>query len=81
MADFQNVSTSTVQLKVPLNADGNIATKSETTAGVKTVSIDGIKATATLTESNAVFNAFYGVICNSSFDSLTAKKITTQGVV
>lgn len=81
MPDFQNVPTATVQVKVPLNLDGNIATQGETTNGTKTVSLDGIKQAATLTESNAVFSAFYSVICNSSFDSLTAKKITTQGVI
>lgn len=79
MANFENALTSNVQMKIPLNLDGNIATSGQTYAGEKAWNIDGISATATLADSNAVFSAFT-TICNTSFDSLTAKKTTVQGV-
>lgn len=80
MANFGNALTSNVQMKIPLNFDGNIATSGQTTKGVKTWSINGISATASLDDANAVFGAFT-TICNTSFDSLSAKKITTQEVI
>ena len=80
MAEFENNPVSTVQMEVPLNADGDIATNGETFAGVKKVNIEGIKATATLVQASTVFDAFYGTIADTSFDSLSAKKTITQGV-
>lgn len=80
MPNFDTALTSTVSMEVPKNIDGNIATNGEITKGVKRVNIDGIKADATLTQANTVFNTFYGTICNCTADSLSAKKTTVQGV-
>lgn len=80
MADFENAVTSTVQMKIPLTYDGNIAVAGDTVTGTKLYSIEGISAGANLQTAAAVYRAFT-IICNSSFDSLSAKKITNQGVV
>lgn len=82
MAEFEIAKTASVSMHIPLKADGTIKTMSETsaTAGVKKTSIDGIKATATLAESATVFNTFWGTIADTEFDSLNAKKTTSQGV-
>lgn len=81
MAEFINNPVSTVQMNVPTNADGDIATTGEIQTGIKKVSIEGIKATATLAQAATVFDAFYGTIADTSFDSLSAKKTTVQGVI
>lgn len=80
MAAFTNNPISTVQMNIPIKSNGDIATTSEISAGVKKVNIDGIKTAATLAESATVFNEFYGLIGNTTFDSLSAKKTTVNGV-
>lgn len=80
MAEFENAITANLSMKVETNADGNIATQSEIGTGVKRCSIDGIKANSTLSEATEVFKTFYMIICNASFDSLSAEKTTVQEV-
>ena len=77
--DFENTPVSSVSMKIPTNADGNIATSSETMTGQKNFTIDGISVGATLTQATAVFNAFLS-ICDTYCDELTAKKTIVQGV-
>lgn len=79
MAEFVTAYTGTVKMKVP-TADGNIAQSGDTENGAKQVSIPGIKAGATLAESNIVFGNFVGSIGGGTFDSLSAVKTITQGV-
>lgn len=80
MPNFETAYTSKLSMKVNKNADGNIATESEITAGVKECSIDGFKKDGTLTEADTLFGTFYHTICNATYDSLSAKKTTVQGV-
>lgn len=80
MADFVSAATATVKMPVNITAAGNIAQSGDTVAGKKVVSIPGIKQAATLTEANTVFSKIYGVIGGGTYDSLSAQKITTQGV-
>lgn len=77
--DFENTPVSSVSMKIPTNADGNIATTSETATGEKSFTIDGIKVDANLTQATAVFTAFLS-ICDTYCDELTAKKTIVQGV-
>lgn len=79
MANFENNPVSTVQMNVPTKSDGNIAVVGDTPTGVKKLSIDGISATSSLADANTVFDAFLS-IANTTFDSLSAKKTTVQGV-
>lgn len=81
MAEFTTANTATVKMKVDLNTDGKIAQSGDTVKGAKTPAIAGIKAAATLAEAKAVFNAFYGTIGGATYDSLSAVKTITQGVV
>jgi len=69
MAEFATAYTSSVKMKVPVTADGNIAQSGDTvTSATKQISIPGIKAAATLAEANTVFNAFVGDIgCAKKF--------------
>ena len=80
MAEFKSAVTASVKMNVPMTSAGNIAQDGDTPANTKAVSISGIKATATLSESNTVFDAILGNIAGGSFDSLSAKKTITQGV-
>lgn len=80
MSNFNIAHVSTVQMEIPINANGDIATKSEITAGVKKMAIAGISAAASLSQASTVFDTFFGTICNTDFDSLSAKKTTVQGV-
>lgn len=82
MADFAVAYTASVKMKVPTTTGGYIAQSDDTVTGsTKLVTMPGIKAAATLTEANTVFNAFLGNIAGGSFDSLSAVKTITQGVV
>lgn len=81
MADFSTAYTSTIKMKSPTTSDGYLAQSGDTVTGNKYFSIPGIKASANLAEANTVFNAFLGDIAGGSFDSLSAVKTITQGVV
>ena len=80
MAEFTPAITSSVKMNVAMNESGTIAQSGDTVKSNKSVSIPGIKATATLAEANAVFTAFLGDIAGGTSDSLSAKKTITQGV-
>lgn len=80
-ANFATATTATVKMNVGLNANGNIATGQDAVAGNKTFSIPGIKQAATLTEANTVFTNIVGNIAGGSFDSLSAVKTWSVGVV
>ena len=73
--------TSTVKMNIGLDANGNISQAASDTTASKTFSIPGLKAAATLAESNAVFDAIIGNIAKGTFDSLSATKTITVGVV
>ena len=80
MAEFKSAVTASVKMNVPMTSAGTIAQSGDTPASTKSISISGIKADATLSEANTVFETFLGDIAGGSFDSLTAKKTITQGV-
>lgn len=80
MANFATAVAATVKMPVNLKADGTIAQSGDTVAGTTTFTVPGIKANATLTEANTVFNAIVANIGGGSYDSLKAVKTITVGV-
>lgn len=81
MAEFAQATTSDLKVSVDMNAAGNIAQDGETAASQKVFTIKGFKATGTLANADTVFNKLIGGIAGGTYDTLTAAKITTQGVV
>lgn len=80
MAEFVNNPVMSVSMKLPTNANGNIAQSGDTTAGTKLYTIPGIKKGATLAEANNVFDKFVGVIGGGDYDSLSAVRTVKEGV-
>lgn len=80
--EFATPTVATVKVKLNTEDGGYVHEKDSEASikGYKLVSMAGIKADANVDEATAVFNAFYGVIGNVSFDSLSAVKVTTQEV-
>lgn len=79
--EFAAATTGVVKMNTGINADGYIATGSDEVVDAKAFSIPGIKADATLAQANTVFNAFVGTIAQGKYDSLSATKTITVGVV
>ena len=79
--EFSSPRTASVKMNVPVTEGGYLAGSGDTPAGQKSFTIAGIKTAATLAECNTVFDAFVGDIAGGSFDSLTATKTVTYGVV
>ena len=80
MAEFAEAKTAVLKMNVDLNASGNICQDGETAAGQKVISINGFKATGTLANANTVFDKLIGNIAGGNYDTLSASKVTTQGV-
>lgn len=78
---FATPTTATVKMNVATTAAGNIAQSGDTAAGNKTFSIPGVKQAATLDEAKTVYDAIIGDIAGGTFDSLSATKTITVGVV
>lgn len=79
--EFATATTGSVKMSVGLNESGYLATGSDTAVASKTFSIQGIKADANLSQANSVFNAFIGQIATGKYDSLSAVKTISVGVV
>ncbi|MBQ7705053.1 MAG: hypothetical protein IJT73_06485 [Selenomonadaceae bacterium] len=73
--------TMTIKFNVATNANGNIATGSDTAAGNKTVSLQGVKSDATYAQAKTVYDAILNGICGATYDSQTAVRVITSGVV
>lgn len=80
MAEFKTAKTSTLKVKINLNADGNVAQSGETVKSTKVVSLQGFKAEGNLAQANTVFQAMYGQIAQGTYDGLSAVKTTSQEV-
>ena len=80
MAEFVNAKVMSVSMKVDTTADGNIAQSGETVTSAKLATIAGIKKSASLAESNLVYDAFYGTVGGGRQDSLTAVRKIVEGV-
>lgn len=79
---YNTPATGSVKMNIGIKSDGTIARGSEEAAGSKAVSINGIKAAATLAESATVFNKLVGdIIGANTIDSTTAVKTVTYTVV
>ena len=79
MAEFINSPTMSVSMKVPM-ADGKIAQIGDTVNGTKLFTIPGIRNGASLSQANAVFDKFIGIIGGGEFDSLSATRTIKEGV-
>lgn len=77
---FVEEATSRLSVKVPVNADGNIAQTGETGVKTKSISIKGFVDNGSLSHANDVFDAFLGNIANTNYDSLTAVRYDTAKV-
>ena len=80
MAEFAQPTTSVLKMNVNQNSAGNIAQEGETAASQKVVSINGFKAAGTLANADTVFSKLIGDIAGGTYDTLSAAKVTTQGV-
>lgn len=80
MAEFAEATVSSLKVNVDLNAAGNIAQDGETAAGQKAITINGFKASGNLAAADTVFNKLIGNIAGGTYDTLSAVKITIQGV-
>lgn len=73
--------TMVVKMNVATNANGNIATGEDTAAGNKTVSLPGIKSTATFAQADAVYNGIVNGILGATRDQNSAQRVITGGVI
>ena len=74
--------TAKVTMGIAVTENGYIAGSGDTPAGQKKFTVDGIKTSATLEESAAVFDAFVGDIAGGTFDSVNgATKTVTYTTV
>ena len=74
-------STMSVSMGVNVNAAGNIAQDGEDAAGIKTISISGIKKDATFSQAKSVYDTFVGDIAGGSYVESTAQGVVKFGVV
>lgn len=77
---FIDEPTSRLSVKIPINADGNIAQKGETATGQKSVSIKGFVNDGTLSNAGDVMEVFLGTIANTNYDSLSTVRYDTATV-
>lgn len=77
---FIDEPTSRLSVKIPTNADGNIAQKGEMATGRKSVSIKGFVNDGSLSHASDVMEVFLGTIANTNYDSLSAVRYDTATV-
>ena len=89
MKDFATEPTCKIKVDVYLNSQGNIAQEGETPAGKKTFTFSGFDSNITIDEaintenSTALHNGVAGLMwllsgCDTNFDELSVRKITTE---
>ena len=81
MAEFAQANVGTLKVSLNLDSDGTIAQSGAAVADTKTFSLNGFKASGNLAEANTVFGAILGDIAGGTYDSLSASKTVTQGVI
>ena len=80
-ADFIKPPTSTLKVKVDLDADEVIVQDGKLPSGKKrTLTIRGFKQDGTLDEANVVFDKVLGEIAGTSYDSISATKSVTESI-
>lgn len=79
--DFIKPPTSTLKVKVDLDADEVIVQNGKLPSGKKrTLTIRGFKQDGTLDEANVIFNKVLGDIAGTSYDSISATKYVSESI-
>ena len=74
---YKGANQGTTKIPVALNADGYIATSSQTAAGVKNISINKVSAENSKMDNNAVATFFIGMI-GGRFDTNNTMSVTWE---
>ena len=81
MAEFIKPPTSTLKVKVDLDADEMLVQDDKLPSGKQcTITIRGFKRDGTLDEANVVFDKVLGDIAGTSYDSISATKSVTESI-
>jgi len=77
---WKTPAVATVKFNVALNENGEIAQASDTAAGNKSYSMNGIKQNATFDQASTVYDAFVGDLAGGRFDENSGEKIVRYTV-
>ena len=77
---WKDPAVATVKFNIALNENGEIAQSSDTAAGNKSYSMNGIKRDATFDEASAVYGAFVTDLAGGRYDENSGKLIIEKTV-